>query len=271
LCNGEVIPRSPSAETWIEFGHRATSGIALALVAGLVIGAWRSFPAGHRVRAAAGAAAFFLAAEALVGAGLVLLQHVATDASAARAAWMAGHLANTFFLVGALALTAWWASVREESNPADGAIGIPRRALAWALCAVLVLGMTGAVTALGDTLLRASVATDSLVVGLRVCHPVLALIAAPLVFGLSARVRRATTSATRRLATALGLAYASQLVLGALNVWLQAPVALQLVHLLASDGIWILLVLLAASLWGSAAGNSVRAPQLSCATTATET
>ena len=39
LCNGEVVPRSPGLETVIEFSHRATSGVALLLVVGLVVGA----------------------------------------------------------------------------------------------------------------------------------------------------------------------------------------------------------------------------------------
>jgi heme A synthase len=36
-CNGEVIPRSPSSETMIEFTHRLTSGLALILVAILLV------------------------------------------------------------------------------------------------------------------------------------------------------------------------------------------------------------------------------------------
>src|SRR5262249_46038986 len=55
LCNGEVVPRSPSAATLIELGHRVTSGLALLLVAGLIVGAWRVFPRGHLVRRSAAA------------------------------------------------------------------------------------------------------------------------------------------------------------------------------------------------------------------------
>ena len=53
LCNGEVVPRSPSLATMIELGHRATSGLALVFVAALVVGAWRRYPSGHIVRRAA--------------------------------------------------------------------------------------------------------------------------------------------------------------------------------------------------------------------------
>src|SRR5262245_8225879 len=50
LCNGEVTPHSPTVATIIEFTHRATSGISLALVTALVVWAFRAFPRGHPVR-----------------------------------------------------------------------------------------------------------------------------------------------------------------------------------------------------------------------------
>src|SRR5262249_21494275 len=77
LCNGEVVPRSPTAATLIELGHRVTSGLAALLVVGLVAGAWRAFPRGHAVRRCALAALVLMVLEALIGAGLVLLEHVA--------------------------------------------------------------------------------------------------------------------------------------------------------------------------------------------------
>src|SRR5271170_2301888 len=81
LCNGQVIPHSPQIQTVIEFTHRAMSGVALLAVIGL--GGWSVliFPPGHRVRKATIYAMVFFAAEALLGAGLVLLQLVAQDAS----------------------------------------------------------------------------------------------------------------------------------------------------------------------------------------------
>src|SRR5262252_532940 len=47
LCNGEVMPRSPAMATIIEFTHRLTSGMALALVAVLLVWAFRAFPRRH--------------------------------------------------------------------------------------------------------------------------------------------------------------------------------------------------------------------------------
>ena len=67
-----------------------------------------------QLRAAAAAASlFFIITEALIGAGLVLLELVADNSSSARGVWVAGHLINTFFLVAFLALTGWWAKATE--------------------------------------------------------------------------------------------------------------------------------------------------------------
>ena len=101
LCHGEVIPQSAGVETMIEFSHRISSGVALIAVAILFIWAWRIYPRGYRTRRAANATMIFMIIEALIGAGLVLLEYTASNVSIARAYWMAGHLINTFLLLGA--------------------------------------------------------------------------------------------------------------------------------------------------------------------------
>ena len=71
LCNGEVVPAVPAFKTFVEFTHRATSGVALLLVMWLTWRAVKLFPRGHRVRRGAAAALFFIIVEALIGALLV--------------------------------------------------------------------------------------------------------------------------------------------------------------------------------------------------------
>src|SRR5690606_7460601 len=110
LCNGEVIPRSPTAETLIEFSHRVTSGLALLLVVVMVVWARRLFPKGHPARLGAWLSLGVMVLEALLGAGLVLFGLVADDDSVARAVVMGLHLVNTLVLLGARTLAAWWAS-----------------------------------------------------------------------------------------------------------------------------------------------------------------
>ena len=85
--------------------------------------------------------------EGAVGAGLVLLEHVALDRSVGRAAWTSLHLVNTFFLVAAVTCTAWWASGGRA--PRASGQGLAGGLLAAGGLALVITGVGGAVTALG--------------------------------------------------------------------------------------------------------------------------
>ena len=254
LCNGEVVPRSPALETMVEFTHRATSGIALLLVFALALWVFRERPKGHPARRAAAASVLFILVEAAVGALLVLFGLVAENDSVARALFMAGHLANTFVLLACLTLTAHWCAtddpVRHEA--------LSRFGWTFAVGAVALVGVgkSGAVAALGDTLYPAQSILGGLaqdvsptahfLVQLRMAHPILALAGVLLVAFAAGRVLRATADGrARRTAWAVSGLALLQLALGLLNVVLLAPVWLQIVHLLLADLLWIAFVLLA--------------------------
>jgi len=255
LCNGTVLPRDPAAETMIELAHRATSGMALLLVVGLVILARRDFPSGHLVRRAAWTSLFFMVTEALVGAGIVLLRLVADNDSAARAVYLGVHLVNTFLLLAAMTLTAWWGSGRP----------MPRQPIEWrrlaplggVLAALLLVGISGAITALGDTLFPAgSLAegirqdtspTAHLLVRLRVLHPILAIATGMTLLTFSVRgTLQATSPATSVVGRCAAGLVVVQLMAGILNLLLLAPIWMQLVHLLLADLVWLSAVLLTA-------------------------
>lgn len=251
LCNGEVVPRPRNVEMLIEFTHRATSGLALMAITGLVVWAWRAYPRGHIVRLGAALSGAFILTEALVGAALVLLQHVAQDQSVARAAWISLHLANTFTLLGVLALTAWWATTSE----------VPVRRPDWlsiaALAGLVLVGISGAIAALGDTLFPASSLSGGLsqdfsqsahmFVRLRVFHPGIAIAAAALlIVDVIREMRRRRAEATQTFGLIVLLLVFVQLALGAINVATLAPVAMQMIHLLAADLVWIGAVLFTA-------------------------
>src|SRR5689334_9794292 len=112
VCNGVVIPHAPTVATIIEYTHRLTSGLATVLAVALCVWGVRAHPKGHPVRWAAVLQLVFMLTEGAVGAGLVLLKYVAHNPSVARAFWMAAHLINTFLLIGAQTLTAWFAGGR---------------------------------------------------------------------------------------------------------------------------------------------------------------
>src|SRR2546423_5969665 len=155
LCNGTTaLPRATETKTLVEFAHRVTSGMDGLLVIVLVVWAYRKFRRGHVVRTCATLTAGFIFTESLIGAGLVLLGLVANNASVARAVYLSVHLVNTFILIAALALTAWYAQAVEATQPrlrefARGRVGA-------ALACALALGVSGAVAALGATLFSES-------------------------------------------------------------------------------------------------------------------
>ena len=246
LCNGTVTLVTPNTHTLIEFAHRVMSGLDVALVAGLLLWAFRRYPRHHAVRLGAVLSGVFLVTEALLGAGLVLLKLVARDATA----WSQSlHLLNTLALVASLALTAWWASGHEAVRPRGravtlGAIGVAGFAL---------LGVSGVIAALGDTLFPAvslsqGLAQDfnpgaNLFLRLRIWHPALAIAVALwlLYYALwSAR----ESGIARRLSYAMIAVMVLQMAAGVLNLLLLAPVGLQLIHLLLADLLWISMVLL---------------------------
>lgn len=256
LCNGEFVPHSKGIEMLIELTHRLSSGLSLLLVIGLVVWAFRAFPKKHPARLGAALSLLFILTEALVGAGLVKFDLVAGNASMSRAVIMSVHLINTFTLLAFLTLTAWWAS---------GAQSVRLRGqgfLVWllglAIIGTLILAVSGAVTALGDTLfpsnsLAAGLTQDfsstaHFLIRLRLLHPALALTVGSIVLivaGLTNFLR--PSKWVRRYMLFVTALVVLQLCAGLLNVALLAPVWLQLIHLLLADLMWLALVLLTAS------------------------
>jgi heme A synthase len=251
LCNGEVIPRAETTATLIEFGHRLTSGLVGILIIVLVVWAFRMSARGSLVRKGAVVSLAFVLIEGLIGAALVKLELVAYNVSVARGWVIAAHLLNTFLLLAALALTAWFA----------GGGGLPRfrnrgplgLALGLTIAGAFVLGASGAVTALGDTLAIGGgidPADDPIVaalVGLRIYHPLLAILVGVGVAASAWLARRHPDPTAQAFALGVLGLYLVNLVIGLVNVWLMAPVPLQILHLLVTDLIWIGLVLFAAS------------------------
>ena len=251
LCNGVVVPQAPALTTIVEFTHRASSGIDVVLVGILLVWAWRAFPRGHLVRLGAVLSAVFLTTEALIGAALVKLEHVAHNASAGRAYSLSGHLINTLTLLACLTLTVWWAS---GGSPLRFHNRLSWLAAPGIVLAVLV-GISGAIAALGDTLFPASSLAagfrqdfdpaSSIFLRLRLLHPLLALITgAWLIFYAEATAFR--VPGAKRFARILEALVGLQIAAGATNLLLLAPVGMQMVHLLLADLVWISLVLLVA-------------------------
>ncbi len=252
-CHGEVVPTSPSTATLVEFTHRVTSGLCGVFGLGLLAWAWRLYGRGPVTRAVA-LTVLFIVIEGAIGAGLVLGELVADDASVSRAVVIALHLTNTLALTAFAALAAW------RSGHPGRVEFLARRRVVFALGIGLVVltAASGAVTALGDTLFPRGVdvgpgllavigddlsAGNHFLVRLRVLHPVLAVVTAGYMIWLLA-----SEAGGNRWARAALYLLAAEVAVGFLNVALSAPGWLQVVHLLFAQALWMALMVTSASL-----------------------
>lgn len=254
LCNGEFVPTTPQTQTVIEFTHRVTSGLSLVLVGILLIWCWRRTTKVDWPRYSAVAAAVLLFNEALLGALLVLFDHVGgLDRSATHALFLCLHFGNTLLLLAALALTVRWIP---SGDRRFSAVRAPYLTIATilGLVSVMVIGMTGSLASLGDTIfpadsLRHAVVQDfssnsPTLLRLRVLHPIAVATGSLYVLWLIHSFWR--EQERFRWAPLLTVTVAGQIALGAMNVILLAPAWLEMTHLLVAEVFWILLVLAAA-------------------------
>lgn len=275
VCNGVVVPREPSTQTMIEYTHRLTSGLALVMVLVLLVAAFRGSKPGAPVRRYAIASVVFMVLEALLGAGLVLFELVAHDASLKRAMSMGLHLVNTFLLTGALTWTAaaatWKLAPRlrtrdEASTPAGDSPQTPaqsgaRRKHFWSYllggATLMVMGITGAVAALGDTLFPASSLVQGLrddlspsahvLLQLRTLHPFVAVGGAVLLVLLGERVYSTAPGAGRTTRFFCAAVFV-QIAVGFTNLVMLVPLWLQLVHLSVAYTLIVLFAVVGARL-----------------------
>ena len=220
------------------------------MLIGLAVWTFLATPKGHRARAAVSWAGFFLVTEALLGAALVLNHWVESNMSTGRTIAQSIHFTNTLLLMAALALTAWF--LRDESR--DFAGSRVSKVAAWtAVAATIVVGATGALAALADTLfpsptLAAGMAEDfaagpPALVRMRWLHPaaaVIGLVCVGVLVRASVQARGGWDGVSKAVAGLLGL----QFLLGIADVLLLAPTWMQVVHLLGADLYWVALVVL---------------------------
>jgi cytochrome c oxidase assembly protein subunit 15/protoheme IX farnesyltransferase len=254
-CQGSLLVLPRGVKMAIEYTHRTTSGLSLVLV--LVTGAlaWRTYPRGHGARRAAGAAVLFMLVEAFIGAVLVRRALVADNVSVARAAVMSLHLVNTTLLTGSMALSAFGAARPvprlRPSCPLEWL-------LAGGLVAAVAVSITGAITALGDTLFPVETArplaerlaadysaTATFLERGRAVHPLAAFLIGTwlLVLAWKTSEIRPHRAVVRRAHVVMGLVFA-QMAAGVVNILLSAPGYMQVLHLGLGLTLWLALVLL---------------------------
>jgi len=253
-----VMQHSASANTLIEFTHRITSGLSFFFVVGLLAWTLAATVRGHLARAAAAAAVAFTVIEATLGALLVKLGLTAQSQSPLRPAYLALHLTNTLLLVAALTLTAHLLSRRQGYLRGSIRVVAPLGALA-SIFVVMIVGVTGSLAALGDTLFPANSlglalaqdfsTTSGWLIRWRWMHPTVAFVSSIFLIWLLVRAaQRSTHWDNRKLSALVLLLLAAVYVLGVLDVALLAPLWVQVAHLLAADTLWASLVVLTARL-----------------------
>ncbi len=246
-CNGQFIPQKMGAPMAIEYAHRMMTSLDTVAVIILVAWAFLAYPKRHAVRRYAVLSLVFLLIEALLGAGLVLFRYVARDQSAGRVWYLSAHLTNTMLLLAMLTATAWLAHTATERVRL---LATPKPLLV-ALAVTVFVSITGTVTALGDTLFPSSslgagmqldfAKTSSVLLRLRVIHPIIAVAGAAYLIWIAAGVWRKSRFGS---AGAVIVVVVVQIMIGMLNLALLAPLPMQLVHLLVADLLWIAVVLL---------------------------
>ncbi|MGO9337821.1 MAG: COX15/CtaA family protein [Terracidiphilus sp.] len=258
LCNGTVLQHSPRVDTIIEFTHRITSGVSLISVVALLAWTYAGTVRGHLARPAAFASVVFTLLEAVLGALLVKLGYTAQSQSPLRPAFLALHLANTLLLLAALTLTAHLLSRRQAFLRESVRLVAPFGA-GVAVLVVMVVGVTGSLAALGDTLFPASSlgaalaqefsATSGWLVRWRWMHPTVAFFAGIFLIWLLVRAAQQQTHwKNGRLSALVLFLLAIVYTLGILDVVFLGPLWIQVAHLLAADTLWASLVVLTARL-----------------------
>ncbi len=241
-CQGMyLIEAGAQGKTWIEWIHRATSGLFGLMVLLLFAGAFCKFPRRHPVRKAVFLVFLFTLSEALIGARLVLAGLTGGNDSLARALTMNLHLLNSLLLVGSLFVT-WRLCL--------GRRFFIHKYLFLFLGAFFLIAFFGSFSSLASTLFPSSSLWEGLsldfnptspwLVRLRLWHPLLALLlGGGFLFYMfftaqkkdyeRANQQGAKTSPARRL---LLLFLCVTLLSGVMNLLLLSPVILKLTHLL---------------------------------------
>jgi heme A synthase len=264
-CSGQFLPTEMGTPKLIEFTHRMMTSLDSLATISLVVWAFLAFPKKHAVRRYSVLAMIFLLIEALLGAGLVLFRYVAHDVSAGRAWYLSLHLTNTMLMMGAYTITAWLAS--HEQNAIK--LWNVSAKLRIAVLITFAVSITGAIAALGDTLFPATslangMAQDftsgsSLLLRLRLLHPAVAILSAVYLLwaAFGAMQGRAEESPLRKAAARVAVIVIVQVLAGFANIYLLAPIWMQLLHLLIGDVVWIALVLLLCEEVGAGAQSRI--------------
>jgi len=268
FCNGDVVP-GVDLNSAIEYTHRAVAGLVTILILGLAVQAWRRYRDNRRIVWGTTGAFLLVVSQAVLGG--------ATVEEGLDETLVAAHLGLAMLLLGVL-IFVW-----QQTRPAPQATASGPRLLsvvtAAFVFATIVAGGYMAGTQnygrpdyrLGDGAHHACgkefptcngdfmPVGKSRLVDIHLTHRAFMYLATLLILGLVAvLLRRRPSEAAVRSAKLLLALLAVQLVLGALNVWLDEYEGLIVAHLAVGTLLWATSVGLALQLFRAVAPATVR-------------
>jgi len=248
LCDGASVPLAGPVAKLVEASHRISTSLIGVFALVMLVWAFRSYPRAHLARRGSVVVMGMTIIEGLFGALLVKLHYVTTNPSAGRALVMGFHVISTFLLLGAIAVTAFAGSGLNKIKLRDqGAVGTP---LLLGAFGMIMLGLSGAVSALGHTLrpvdnvLSAALNGNTFwMVRLQPLHPLTAVAVGlylALIAGLISHLR--PDPRVRVAGQWMTGLYGLQLLIGLFNIWTKAPISVQMLHLTIADLNWVSLI-----------------------------
>lgn len=238
LCDGALFPKTLASEQWIEYFHRFTSGLYGLVVIALYFVIRKSYEKQSAQRLAATATLTLMIVEAGLGAALVLKGLVGENATVFRLIVMTLHQLNSLMLVASTVILAILITPQSVFSVRWRGLFLHRGLL----LILMTVAATGAWAALSNTLFPSTSLLSGLaqdfdsanpwILKLRILHPIFASILCVFLsyfFWLRGNTR-------------LTLVFVGALVIGLTTLLSLSPVAMKLLHLGFTQGLWILMV-----------------------------
>lgn len=247
LCKGQLIPEAEQGKTWIEYGHRAMSGLYGILIFAVFLWTRKFYERTHRARKTAGWLLVLTIIEALLGAKLVIFGLVGANDSFYRAAIMGVHQINSLLLTGTAALLLMTSSEFDIRPP----LRFPFRAyVKYAL--FMLIALTGAWAALSATLFPSSSLLESFskefsseapgLMKLRSLHPIFAILIGTFFCTWFYKKMNLSTGFLRQAYLQTCVLWAFGIIFGIMTFLLLSPIWMKIGHLLIAHTLWISLI-----------------------------
>ena len=269
LCHGKIIP-SADTSTLIEYSHRLLASVVGLLVLGTTLIVWRSYRSQPWLLGAATLGLVLLVAQVLLG-GVTVLEELPDMIVLA-------HLATAEALLACMVVVCFAAyRGRSATSWVEGSRGrelFPVLSLGTVLVAYALLltgsyvTVSGATVACGQEwpLCQGGVLPDGELAAMHMVHRLVSMVGGILIVAVVTLAwrRRQERPLVGWGAVAVSVAFAGQVLVGAVTIWTGFPMEGRLLHLAVATLVWVGLVSLAvltfsAAGWGRGGASGAQA------------